>query len=325
MVLELQVGGISCGNCVRAVETALLSVDGVAEAAVQLDGAAMVRFADGFTDAEAMQRAVVAAVEDAGKSCSVVAPAPSVLAAPGLELTLLEPEPEPELELLSADEDADDGAGVGLPKRGTSLVDVGVEGSTPKEIRVFGGAAEDEQQVALPGEDDLDDLDPQHAQMFHALLEVATDANAGPRFAAEVAFDRFCEAQFGVGVMGPIAQHMAAWLVLPLGYQSASRRFEILKLMERILDGAGAKAFGSALRRHALVALEAIEGFHHSAEQTAERQGSDSALGVPAADHQVCRYARHKPPPLEARTKRFAVACSGYAIWRTAYSCGLLG
>ena len=91
--------------------------------------------------------------------------------------------------------------------------------------------------------------------------------------------------------MGPIAQHLSAWLVLPLGYQSASRRFEILKLMERILDGTGAKSFGSALRRYGLVALEAIEGFHLSAEKTAERQGSDSALGVSAAEHEVCCYA----------------------------------
>ena len=185
---------------------------------------------------------------------------------------------------------------MGLPKRDTCLVNVGVEGSTPKEVRVFGDAAADEPQVALPGEDDLDDLDPQHAQMFHALLEVATDANAGPRFAAELAFDQFCQAQFGVGVMGPIAQHMAAWLVLPLGYQSASRRFAILRLMEQILDGAGAKAFSSALRRHALVALEAIEGFHHTAEQTAERQGSDSALGVSAVDHEVRTHAYYETP-----------------------------
>lgn len=244
---------------------------------------------------------------------------------PGLELTLPEPEPEPEPEsepkALSADED--DGAGVGLPKRDTSMVDVGIEGSTPKEVRVF--TAVDEPQVALPGEDDLEDLDPQHAQMFQALLDVATDANAGPRFAAELAFDQFCQTQFGVGVLGPIAQNMAAWLVLPLDRQSASRRFEILKLMEQILDGAGAKAFSSALRRHALVALEAIEGFHHTAEQTAERQGSDTALGIPAVDHEVCHHVHHEPLPLDTCTNCYAVACSEYATWRTAYSSGLQG
>ena len=279
--LQLQVGGISCGNCVAAVERALLSVDGVVAASVQLDGAGTVRLAlASDSSMPELRAAVVAAVEDAGKSCTVVAaPAPPVLGAQGLELILPEPEPEPEpLE--------DDGAGVGLPKRKDSLVDVGVEGSTPKEVREFGDAAANE---TLLDEEELDDLDPQHAQMFYTLLEVATDANEGPRFAAELAFDQFCQTQFGVGVMGPIAQHMVSWLMMPLGYQSATRRFEILQLMERILDGAGAKAFSAALRRHALVALEALEGFHRSAEQTAERQGSDSALGVAAAEHEVWR------------------------------------
>lgn len=234
------------------------------------------------------QPAVIAAVEDAGKSCAVLVPAPPVKEAQGLELVLPEPEPEPE----PVASDADDGAGVGLIKRQPSQVNVGVEGSTPKEVRVIGDEGPND-APALPMDDELDDMDPQHAHMFHALLEGATNENAGPRFAAELAFDQFCETQFGVGVMGPIAQQLAAWVLVPLGQQSASRRFDILKLMERILDGGGAKAFSSAMRRHGLVALEALEGFHLAAKKTAERQGSDSALDVAAADHEVCRTAAY--------------------------------
>ena len=305
--LRLQVDGISCGNCVNAVETAVQGVDGVVEASVQLDGTATVRVtSDDITEL------VVAAVEGAGKSVAIMnpaaAPAPAV-GAPGLELVLPEPDPEPEPEpvlvLGDEDEDEDDGAGVGFGTRKGSLVNVGVDGSTPKEVRVFGGeagAGAHAESLGLAATDELDDMAPEHAQMFHALLEPATDANAGPRFAAELAFDKFCETQFGVGVMGPVAQHLAAWVTLPLGYQSALRRYAILELMEKILDGAGSKAFASALRRHALVALEAVQGFHSSAEKVAERQGSDSALGIDAADHEVrvlreCAQAGVNPEP----------------------------
>ena len=80
--LRLQVDGISCGNCVNAVETAVLGVVGVVEASVQLDGTATVRVtSDDITEL------VVAAVEGAGKSVAIMnpaaAPAPAV-EAPGL-------------------------------------------------------------------------------------------------------------------------------------------------------------------------------------------------------------------------------------------------
>jgi copper chaperone CopZ len=73
--LRLQVGGIHCGNCVNAVETALLSVEGVVEASVQLHGAATVRVT---SDDSATAERVIAAVEGTGKSVAIVNTAASV-------------------------------------------------------------------------------------------------------------------------------------------------------------------------------------------------------------------------------------------------------
>ena len=327
--LRLQVEGISCGNCVKAVEAALLSVEGVAAATVGLDGASLVTLSAGC-EADELQATVVAAVEGAGKAATVtstVQPNPSAVGTPRPEaaapvLELVEPEPAV-LQLIDPDDDdddEDDGAGVGFakaPAKRTSLVDVGVDGSTPKEVRVIGesldgGCGAPAVQIELPlsaATEELDDMAPEHSDMFTNLLdggggpqpnargarrdETPGGVTVGDRFAAEMAFDKFCETQFGVNVMGPVAQHLSAWLTLPLGYQSAARRYAILEVMEKILDGAGSTAFSSALRRHGLVALEAVEGFHYAAEQTAERQGSDEALGILAAEHEKIRYSAY--------------------------------
>ena len=122
--IRLQVGGISCGGCVKSVEGALLALDGVSSAKVELDGSAKVRVAG----AEASE--LVAAVEARGKSCRIssVLPAAPDLGGVGLEL-----------EHDGSDED-DDGAGVGFESGGRrgSMVDVGEDGATPKEVREFG-------------------------------------------------------------------------------------------------------------------------------------------------------------------------------------------
>ena len=120
--IRLQVGGISCGGCVKSVEGALLALDGVSSAKVELGGSAKVRAAG----AEASE--LVAAVEALGKSCRIssVLPAAPDLGGVGLELE-------------GSDED-DDGAGVGFESGGRrgSMVDVGEDGATPKEVREFG-------------------------------------------------------------------------------------------------------------------------------------------------------------------------------------------
>lgn len=61
--VEIIVGGMSCGMCQSAVEEALSGVNGVAEAAVDLEGGrATVVFDEGTTSLDALR----AAVEDAG-------------------------------------------------------------------------------------------------------------------------------------------------------------------------------------------------------------------------------------------------------------------
>ena len=146
--LRLHVAGISCGNCVNAVETALRDVEGVASATVGLDGASIVTLSAGCEAAE-RQADVVATVEAAGKAATVtstVQPNPSAVSTPRQAappvLELVEPEPVLQLVDPDEDEDEDDGAGVGFakqaPAKRASAVDVGVDGSTPKEVRVIG-------------------------------------------------------------------------------------------------------------------------------------------------------------------------------------------
>ena len=61
--VEIVVGGMSCGMCQSAVQEALSGVNGVAEAAVDLEeGRATVVFDEGTTNLDALR----AAVEDAG-------------------------------------------------------------------------------------------------------------------------------------------------------------------------------------------------------------------------------------------------------------------
>ena len=61
--VEIAVGGMSCGMCQSAVQEALSGVEGVAEAAVDLEGGrATVVFDEGTTNLDALR----AAVEDAG-------------------------------------------------------------------------------------------------------------------------------------------------------------------------------------------------------------------------------------------------------------------
>ncbi len=61
--VEIAVGGMSCGMCQSAVQEALSGVDGVAEAAVDLEGGrATVIFDEGRANLDALR----AAVEDAG-------------------------------------------------------------------------------------------------------------------------------------------------------------------------------------------------------------------------------------------------------------------
>ena len=61
--VEIIVGGMSCGMCQSAVQEALSGVEGVAEAAVDLEGGrATVVFDEGATSLDALR----AAVEDAG-------------------------------------------------------------------------------------------------------------------------------------------------------------------------------------------------------------------------------------------------------------------
>ena len=61
--VEIIVGGMSCGMCQSAVQEALRGVDGVAEAAVDLEGGrATVVFDEGTTSLDALRTAV----EDAG-------------------------------------------------------------------------------------------------------------------------------------------------------------------------------------------------------------------------------------------------------------------
>lgn len=61
--VEIIVGGMSCGMCQSAVQEALSGVDGVAEAAVDLEGGrATVVFDEGTTNLDALR----AIVEDAG-------------------------------------------------------------------------------------------------------------------------------------------------------------------------------------------------------------------------------------------------------------------
>jgi copper chaperone CopZ len=61
--VEIVVGGMSCGMCQSAVQEALSGVNGVAEAAVDLEGGrATVVFDEGTTNLDALR----AAIEDAG-------------------------------------------------------------------------------------------------------------------------------------------------------------------------------------------------------------------------------------------------------------------
>jgi copper chaperone CopZ len=60
MRTTIRIRGMSCGHCVRAVETALKEVTGVTEARVSV-GEAVVS-----TDGEPDERALRAAIEDAG-------------------------------------------------------------------------------------------------------------------------------------------------------------------------------------------------------------------------------------------------------------------
>lgn len=61
--VEIAVGGMSCGMCQSAVQEALSGVEGVTEAAVDLEGGrATVIFDEGRTNLDALR----AAVEDAG-------------------------------------------------------------------------------------------------------------------------------------------------------------------------------------------------------------------------------------------------------------------
>ena len=61
--VEIVVGGMSCGMCQSAVQEALSGVEGVVEAAVDLEGGvATVVFDEGVTNLEALR----AAVEDTG-------------------------------------------------------------------------------------------------------------------------------------------------------------------------------------------------------------------------------------------------------------------
>ena len=61
--VEIVVGGMSCGMCQSAVQEALSGVNGVTEAAVDLEGGrATVVFDEGATNLDALR----ATVEDAG-------------------------------------------------------------------------------------------------------------------------------------------------------------------------------------------------------------------------------------------------------------------
>ena len=61
--MEIIIGGMSCGMCQSAVQEALSGVEGVAEAAVDLEGGkATVVFDEGTTNLDALRTAV----EDAG-------------------------------------------------------------------------------------------------------------------------------------------------------------------------------------------------------------------------------------------------------------------
>lgn len=61
--VEIIVGGMSCGMCQSAVQEALSGVNGVAEAAVDLEGGrATVVFDEGTTSLDVLR----AAVQDAG-------------------------------------------------------------------------------------------------------------------------------------------------------------------------------------------------------------------------------------------------------------------
>ena len=61
--VEILVGGMSCGMCQSAVQEALSGVEGVSEAAVDLEGGrATVLFDEGATNLDALR----AAVGDAG-------------------------------------------------------------------------------------------------------------------------------------------------------------------------------------------------------------------------------------------------------------------
>ena len=61
--VEIAVGGMSCGMCQSAVQEALSGVDGVAEAAVDLEGGrATVVFDEGRANLDALRTAV----EEAG-------------------------------------------------------------------------------------------------------------------------------------------------------------------------------------------------------------------------------------------------------------------
>jgi copper chaperone len=66
--MELSISGMSCGHCVHHVSEALLGVDGVQEADVDLAGGrATVRYDAAATGAAAL----VAAVEEAGYTATV--------------------------------------------------------------------------------------------------------------------------------------------------------------------------------------------------------------------------------------------------------------
>lgn len=61
--VEIVVGGMSCGMCQSAVQEALSGVEGVSEAAVDLEGGrAAVVFDEGVTNLDALR----AAIEDTG-------------------------------------------------------------------------------------------------------------------------------------------------------------------------------------------------------------------------------------------------------------------
>ena len=172
--LQLQVGGISCGTaCGPWRRRCSASPGGGSQRAARrrCDGAAggrrwRLRAAGGGG----------AAVEDAGKSCAGDACTPCG-GSKGLELSRAGTRARAGTGAGGAE--ADDGAGVGFIKRQTSQVNVGVEGWTPKEVRIYGDVAASEAPAVALGDDELEDLDPQHAHAVHTLLDAATDATRG--------------------------------------------------------------------------------------------------------------------------------------------------